>query len=185
VRKERPGGTVASFYGVPIHSDRVCFVLDRSSSMEAVDPRSKGKRTRLQAAAAELLAGVGRLKPNARVNVVFFDTAVVSWKKSLVPLTSANRAALKKHVEAQKPGTRTNLYDALALALGYKSVDTVFLLSDGMPNEGQYQHPDDILLALRHLNQTRRIAIHTVAIGTDSQLLRRMASGNSGVYVRR
>ena len=38
---------------------------------------------------------------------------------------------------------------------------------------------------LRHLNQTRRIAIHTVAIGTDSQLLRRMADGNSGTYVRR
>jgi hypothetical protein len=72
-----------------------------------------------------------------------------------------------------------------ALALGYKSVDTVFLLSDGMPNEGRYEHPDNILLALRQLNQTRRIAIHTVAIGTDSQLLRRIASGNSGVYVRR
>ena len=34
-------------------------------------------------------------------------------------------------------------------------------------------------------NQTRRIAIHCISIGTDSDLLKQLAAANGGKYVRR
>jgi len=179
-------GTVATFYGVPLRSERVCFVLDRSESMEAIDTRWKGeRRTRLQAAAAELLAALARLRDDARANVIFFGTEVDPWKKSLVPLSAANRSQLAKHVQGQTPAGKTNLHDALDLALADPAVDTVLLLSDGAPSAGRYEGTDEILRAVRRKNQTRRIAIHAVSLGTDSALLRRLAAENGGSYLRR
>ena len=35
------------------------------------------------------------------------------------------------------------------------------------------------------LNQARRIAIHCVSVGTDSDLLKELAAANGGEYVRR
>ncbi len=179
-------GTVATFYGVPLRSERVCFVLDRSESMEAIDLRWKGeRRTRLEAAAAELFAALARLRDDARANVIFFGTDVDPWKKALVPLSAANRAQLAKHVQGQTPSGATNLYDALDFALADAAVDTVLLLSDGAPSAGKYEGTDEILRAVRRRNQTRRIAIHAVSLGTDSQLLRRLAAENGGSYLRR
>ena len=66
-----------------------------------------------------------------------------------------------------------------------KGVDTVFLLSDGVPGSGKYVATKDILRAVRRLNQTRRIAIHGIAIGQDSDLLKSLAIENGGKYVRR
>jgi len=185
-RKAVTGGTVATFHGVPLRSERVCFVLDRSESMEAIDARSKGqRRTRLEASVAELLQALSRLRDEARVNVVFFGTDVEPWRKSLVPLGASNRAALAKHLQGQAPRGATNLYDALDLALLDPSVDTILLLSDGAPSAGRYIEGDEILRAVRRRNQTRRVAIHTVSVGTDSRLLRDLAAQNGGTYARR
>ena len=79
----------------------------------------------------------------------------------------------------------TNLYDGLALALADEEVDTIFLLSDGVPGVGTYVAKDDILRAVKRLNQTKRVAIHAVSIGRDSALMRELAEENGGKYVRR
>ena len=79
----------------------------------------------------------------------------------------------------------TNLYDGLEKSLMDGNVDTVMLLSDGAPGAGRYVATPDILRAVRRLNQTRRIAIHCVSLGRDSELLRRLARENGGKYVRR
>jgi HEAT repeat protein len=184
-RKPETGGTVARFYGLPVKTERVCFVLDRSDSMEGVHAGSAEKRTRLQVAMRELAEAVKRLPDSARVNVVLFDDEVESWKKSLVPLGSANRASLADFLERQVPQRSTNIYDGLEAALLAEGVDTVFLLSDGEPTAGRYRDTRSILWAVRQLNQTRRIAIHTVAVGRDSELLRRLAAESGASYVRR
>ena len=44
---------------------------------------------------------------------------------------------------------------------------------------------DDSILSSNPLNQTRRIAIHCVSLGRDSELLERLAQENGGRYVRR
>jgi len=66
-----------------------------------------------------------------------------------------------------------------------EDVDTIFLLSDGVPGLGKFVTTPDILRAVRRENQIRRIMIHCVAIGTESELLRQLAAENGGRYVRR
>ena len=73
----------------------------------------------------------------------------------------------------------------MELALADKRVDTIFLLSDGVPGSGKYTTTADILREVGRRNQTRRIAIHCVSIGTDSDLLKKLAAANGGKYVRR
>jgi len=185
VRKAEEGGTVARFYGLPVRTERVCFVLDRSESMEGLQGGGGPKRTRLEVAVEQLLAAVKRLPDRARVNALLFDAEVEGWKKSLAQLSDANRKALESFLAKQAPKGKTNLFDALQTALLTDGVDTIFLLSDGDPTAGYYRETSAVLAAVRRLNQTRRIAIFTVAIGRDSQLLRRLAEENGGTYARR
>ena len=182
-KPHKAGGSVASFYGLPLDSGRIIFVVDQSGSMNATDS-STGK-SRFQAAVIETLAAVGRLKGRDSVNVILFESMIRAWRKKLTPLTKANRAALTKHLRKQNPMGGTNLYDGLELALADKNVDTIFLLSDGVPTGGKYVSTPNILRAVGKRNQTRRIAIHCVSVGTDSDLLRKLAAANGGKYVRR
>lgn len=186
--KVAAGQTQGGFYGIPVDSDNVCFVIDQSGSMSAVVPGADaGEKpiNRLDQAAAEVVRAVDALGPRARVNVIFFHTTVHPWKDGLTKLTSGQRKALKDHVLGQRPTGGTNLYDGLELALSDPDVDTVMLLSDGVPGAGRYVATDDILRAVKRLNQTRRIAIHCVSLGRDSELMERLAKENGGVYVRR
>ncbi|MHC4550078.1 MAG: HEAT repeat domain-containing protein [Planctomycetota bacterium] len=183
-RRIAAGRTVARFYGVPVYSERVCFVLDRSGSMDAIDPRADGKM-RIERAKAELTGAVEKLRPGARFNAILFGTNVERWRKTLVPATAAHRAALEKHLQPLAPEGATNLWDALERALEDREVDTIYLMSDGAPNRGKWQRTYAILRELRQLNQTRRVAIHCVSVGTDSGLLRRIAADHGGTYVRR
>lgn len=180
-RKVRPGQTVATFYGVPVYSERVCFVLDRSGSMDTIDPLAEGKM-RMERAVEELLGAAGRFRKGAKINVISFAADVKSWKDSLAPV---NVNALEKHLRALTPDGTTNLWDALERAFQDKTVDTIYLLTDGAPNKGKFQRDFSILRELRQLNQTRRVAIHCVSVGTDSDLLREIANEHSGTYTRR
>ena len=100
-------------------------------------------------------------------------------------MTSKSRAALTTHLLRQKPTGGTNLYDGLEEALIDREVDTILLLSDGIPVGGRYVSTPDILRAIRRLNQTRRVVIHCVSLGRDSPLLRSLAEEHGGQYVRR
>lgn len=183
------GGTQSGFYGIPVSSGRVVFVIDQSGSMSAqdADPKITGAAggTRLDVAVREVLRAIKGMKDRDQVNVVLFHTVVLPWRPDLQRLGAATRAALEKHLLDQQPLGGTNLYDALAAALDTDGVDTVFLLSDGAPGLGRYVATDDILRAVRRTNQTRRIALHAVSIGRDSDLMQRLAAENGGQYVRR
>jgi len=183
-KKHQAGGSVASFYGLPLDSGRIVFVIDESGSMSATDATT-GK-SRLETAKQETLAAVGRLKGRDSVNVIFFQTSVDAWRqKKMAPLTATNRKSLQKYVSGRKPIGGTNLWGGLVKALASKNVDTIFLLSDGSPGSGDFTATADILREAGKRNQTRRIAIHCVSIGIESVLLKKLAAANGGKYVRR
>jgi HEAT repeat protein len=189
--KADAGGTAASFYGIPVDSDRVTFVIDQSGSMSAADTSGvtgddrKTNPNRLDAAVREVLRALGQLDDKAYANVVLFHTTIHPWKDELVRLSKKRRAELSKHLLKQRPTGGTNLYDGLETALLDPEVDTVLLLSDGVPGAGKYTTTGDILRAVRRVNQTRRIVIHCVSLGRDSDLLRKLAAENGGKYARR
>jgi hypothetical protein len=156
-----------------------------SAPGEAADSYEQKELNRLDVAVREVLGAVAKLKNGARINVILFDTTIHPWQDKLQKLGASTRAQLRKHLESKKPMGGTNLYDGLEMALQMKDVDTVFLLSDGVPGSGKHVATPDILRAVRRENQTRRIAVHCVSIGMDSELLRLIAQENGGRYVRR
>jgi HEAT repeat protein len=183
-RKVRKDGrrTVATFYGVPVESDRVVFVIDHSGSMGT--RRAEGG-TEFDKAVAETLEVAAKLESGAKLNVILFESAVTRWKKGLVPVSRGSRAALKGYLRKKGERGGTNLFDALEMALLTKDVDSIYLLSDGSPNEGKYVRSEDILRAVRDINRIRRITIHCIALGYDPGLLRDLAAQSGGTYTRK
>ena len=173
--------TVANFYGVPVESERITFVIDQSGSMSGWG----GGESELDKAVKEVLKVIASMKNGAMINVIFFETGVHSWSKRLVKLTRKSRVKLKSHLLRQQPMGGTNLYDGLERAIKLKGVDTVYLLSDGAPGVGKFVEDDDILREIGKLNKRLRIQIHCISIGSDSDLLKKLAEQTGGSYAKR
>ncbi len=71
------------------------------------------------------------------------------------------------------------------MALLTDGVDAIYLLSDGSPGSGKFVAKDDILREIKKLNKTRRVQIHCVSLGRDSDLLTELAQQNDGSYAKR
>ncbi len=200
VARERPwqrseegggGGTVQglSYYGFPVRSSKVVFVLDVSRSM--------GWNGRLDTAQAELLQVIEHLPKSTRFNLVTFSDRADAWERALVPATLANVRRAMAYVRRQEPVNGTDAYDALQLAFADPEVDTIFFLSDGHPSAGAVVDPDLILAEVRAWNRFRRIHVHAVALlkgepprafqGLENatraeSFLRRLADENEGRF---
>ncbi len=178
----KPGTrTVARFYGLPVDSERVVFVIDQSGSMSSTTNNKEDYKI----AVDEVMKALKRLKRGSKANVILFETDVHAWKKALGSVNNSSRAALRRYLESNGPTGGTNLFDGLEMALLHKGVDTICLLSDGIPNGGKFSSELDIIREVRRINELKRITIHCVSLGRESSLLKRLASENGGRYVRR
>jgi hypothetical protein len=139
----------------------------------------------LDRAVKETLKVVKALPDRAKVNVIVFETEIRVWKRGLTTLSSGARKALGSFLAEQRPNGSTNLYDALEAALNLKDVETIYLLSDGSPTTGKFTREEEILEAVLQLNRDKRAAIHCVALGGGSRLLRRLSEATMGTYVER
>ncbi len=172
----------ATYFGLRVLSRRICLVGDVSGSMirpmeydGVVLPRIEV----MKAEVARLLKGLGR---QAFFNVVFFSNEHEPLFEQLRPLGRPSLALARRYLTRAEAFGGTNLYDALASALEDPHVDTIYLLSDGKPTRGRHVHSGDIIGSVGRINRLRRIQINTIAIGADSDLLRRLAEENGGVY---
>lgn len=192
--REDVAGTKAvmpTFYGIPIDSESVVFVIDISGSMAAGDgalpmqPPAGDMKTRFDRAREELLAAVAALEDGNLVNVVLFEDMVRRWSRDMRALNPRIRRSLTEHLNRQEPQGATNLFDALEIALAMRGAESIVVLSDGEPNRGKYVSEPAILSKVRELNQKRGLVIHCVALGRHSTLLSRMAEEHHGKYVVR
>lgn len=172
------GGTVASFYGLNVSSDRIAFVLDVSGSMN----EDQGKGTRMDAARAELQQSLEKYPAGAWFNLIFFSTEVTAWKDAMVKMDDFTRTSALDYVSRQGPGGATAIYDALRRVFDDRDVDTIFLLTDGEPQGGTENDPFRIREEVLRWNLTRGIEIHCVSIGSENSLLRGLAEDSGGEY---
>lgn len=184
VTRRRSGGTTITYYDLPVVSRRVAFVVDHSGSMS--QPMGTGGVTRLETAKRQLRDVVRRLTSEHRFELIFFASRV---KPVFGRLTKADAKAKKKAaaaVDALRARGGTNIHDALARAFEDPDVDTIYLLSDGYPSAGRVRDPEALAAAVERWNRTRRIRIHTIAVGSTSPLLERLArsSGGRTIHVR-
>lgn len=175
------------YYGFPVRSSRVVFVVDVSRSM--------GWNGRLELAQKELKEVIEHLPATTRFNLVAYSDTAEAWGKALVPATPENVRRAVRFVERLAPVGGTNIHDGLRLALADPDADTVFFLSDGTPTVGSVVDPDQILGEVRDTNRRRRVRIHTVALvrgdppprfaGQEdptaaAEFMRRLADDNEG-----
>jgi len=152
---------VPSYHGFSVNSDRVVFAIDVSRSMGVMT----GSRTRLGAAMAGLTAALQALDRDTRFGIIVFGDSALAYERDLVRATASNVADALEWVGRQAPRGATNTYGALRLAFNrYREMDTLFVLSDGIPTAGTTTVHERILRDLVTWNGVRDVRVNTVAL---------------------
>jgi len=169
---------VKGFFAHTITSQHPAFVLDVSGSMDATE----GFLTRREVLHAELASALRSLNATVTFSLIAFSGEAVVWPKGPAPATAENVEDALRFLRARKGANGTNFHEALKAALGTADCDTVYFLSDGMPNEGEVRAPGELAEWLRTANASRGLIINTIGIGESNDLLLRLAVENQGVY---
>jgi hypothetical protein len=178
---EGPGRT--TFYGIPVRSTRVAFVIDKSGSMKEAG--------RFETAKAEMRELLAALPEGALVNAVFFAGKPNAWVKGTRPLDAQARRDLEAWVEDQDFAPYTDLYRALEAALELvgssesgrlreDGPDTIVVLSDGQATAGRLQDDDLIARVVARRARYLRPVIHSVCLSSDARSLRLLAERTGG-----
>lgn len=183
------GGTGA-FFGIPIKSRNVIFILDRSGSMIAPvkvpnlvetggnsapgNLKLPEKPRRIDLARYELKKALYKMEEGTRFNIFFYNHGFVEWGGGMKKLDKSTRAAAASFIDSVEPEGQTNPYDPLEKAFTYAAdlnekikkdgVDTIFLLTDGLPNAGQISEPAKIVEKIKIMNRTRKVKINCILV---------------------
>lgn len=186
---QEPGHT--TFFGIPVQSTRIVFVLDRSGSMAEpagwVPQTDTGDRipSELQKPAGTRKIDIARwqlkrvlylLPKGAQFNLIFFHGTFEVYRPQLIKIDDSTRKEAFKYIDSLEPFGATNSFDSMERAMQFamgadgrlskEGADTIYLLSDGLPNRGKYTATADILREIARLNAALKMTIHTVWVGT-------------------
>lgn len=170
------------FYGLKVESRNVCFVLDLSGSMLTKNPIGL---TRLDVARRQLSAALRRLPAGARFAVVFFGSRLETLSEATLVMDDPQRELALQRVQRQGTLGRTAVYDALERAFAYEGIDTIYLLTDGLPSGGKVDDPAEIQQAVRDWRARRGspLQLNCVSVGETRELLVNLAKDSGGQYV--
>jgi HEAT repeat protein len=202
---DQPG--LSTFYGVPLVSTRLAFLLDVSISMKepsswkpdtAVEAEKLDGERALDVGKYEIRKIIRRLPEGAMYNVVAVWGYLTLLNERMIRASRGSEQASIKWINALdiKPGT--NLFGALSKAFEWSggswnsviredSLDTIYVISDGQPSIGFIDRP---VLAERVADTCRwkKIVVHCIAVAPPDHgrvLLKALAAGTGGTYVER
>jgi hypothetical protein len=199
---EAQAATRAGFFGLRPQSDRICFVLDASGSMNSPfegsertrygrgGDGSRGGPTRYQEALTQMEAFLRGLGPTARFRVVCFNFGARAWRRDLAFVTDTSLREARAWAAAQGPDGATELQAGVFAALHYErgrvrledlEEDTLIVLCDGETAEGAaWVEP-----FFQTVGPATCITVHAVQIGGASDgALQAMARATGGDYVQ-
>ncbi|MHC4390076.1 MAG: HEAT repeat domain-containing protein [Planctomycetota bacterium] len=165
------GGTVVRYFGIPIYSKRLTFILDLSGGMDRpVGGKGTDTPRRLNVAKDELKKTLGSLDKDVLANVIFFASAYYACAPQLLPVRKALRK-INAYIDEQqiptKPHTnRGNLFDPIVVAMEQEDVDTIYLVTEGNPTEGRFIDLDRFV---RHMMRTQKFTkteVNSLFIGS-------------------
>lgn len=190
------------YYGVKTLSKRFVLVTDVSGSMETpVDIRSiyEGVAPRIEITIRELTRLIDELDADVSFDLVTFSDEARWWKPALVPANPRNKRNATAVVDAYRASGATNVHEALSFVFDMaeealdapiaknEDLDTVFLLSDGVPTEGAIQAADLLVDYIVERNSTLALRIHCLSLTNEAaaeEFLERIADASGGTYVR-
>lgn len=201
------GPGMTTFYGIPLHSSRVVFIIDVSVSMK--DPTTwrpevhdgtdklEGERA-IDVARYELRKIIRSMPEGTQFDIIgMYGRLAMLSEKWVVAARDAREKSIK-FVQALELRSGTDVHGAIIRALDFsggnwntppreESIDTIFILTDGTPSVGlldRAQIPERILDAARF----KRIAITTIAIDAQKdgrEILKKIAEGTGGDFATR
>jgi hypothetical protein len=151
------------FEGIMLTGRRVVFLVDMSGSMELVDERTPDANKWI--GVRETLAKVMRSLPDLEKFQVLLFATKVSYVLGNEGLwldydaqTSAKRVTLA--LASVRPLGSTNMYDAFEAAFRFRAagLDTIYVLSDGLPNSGPGLTQEQT--ALKEIERSEILAKH-------------------------
>ncbi len=178
------------FYGLPLTSKDIVFVLDISGS---VGSGGVGR------AKKQLINAVMLLGSDVRISALFFSDEVHMWKKgTMVPASPTNKEDLAKFLRGLAPGRKTDVYTPLNAGLKildrrvqakqkakepFRAPVTMITVSDGQDNMAAMP-PRIIADKLDRLDPALSV-LHCIVLGTkESPLMAAIARLGGGHYVR-
>jgi len=225
--EEKPNagnGRGTTFYGIPVKSKNVVFVIDCSGSMMwesewavptdvatgsggGADPYPKPNGNRkIDIARWQLARCVAGIPDQTEFNIIFFSSGFEVMSEKMVKMTAATRKQALAFVDRLQPEGGTNIFDPMEKAftftgsgdkLAKQSIDTIFLLTDGMPNQGQIPDASGILAKLKEMNKVKKITVNTIGVFSSNppvpvqanekeegeKFLKQMSDDHGGVFV--
>ena len=161
VRATTIPGTKASFAGLNLISDRVCFLVDFSGSTWQT---KVGEKTRKEVLDAKLRQALEALPAGTRFNVMPYTNGPIPWEKKLVPSDpSTVKRALDFFERCHRSG-RGNFFDAAQLALEDPEVDTIVVLTDGVPTGGHRWNLELMFEVLVEKDRYRKVAFDSILV---------------------
>ena len=167
-KKTDDSGSTVTFHGLPILSERVCFVIDLSGS---VWQAGKDGKTKKQILDDELKKALNALPPTTEFNLIPYTSKPIPWQPKLVPASEKNVAAALEFFEKRKDTGTGNFWDAYLLALEDPAVDTIVNLSDGAPTGGVRWNLGLMRELMREKNRFRRVALDAVLTDAANALV--------------
>jgi HEAT repeat protein len=155
------GDTHVDFAGLSVLSDRVTFLIDLSGSLWQA---KVGDRTRKEVVDEQLRKVLQALPPEACFNVIPYTGEPDPWEKRLVPATKSNVARAIERFERSHQTGRGNFFDAARLALLDPEVDTLCVLTDGVPTGGHRWNMGLMVELLVEHDRFRRAAYDSVLV---------------------
>jgi len=161
------GSRTVAFAGMPVLSDRVCFLVDFSGSLWY---EREGRPPRKLAVDARLREVLPALPEEALFNVVPYTEQPHPWMEGLVASTPANvRRALAWFERCTERGTG-NFFDAALLALADPHVDTIVVLTDGAPTGGRRWKLELMMPLLVEANRYRKVVFDSIVVDAQPGL---------------
>lgn len=154
------GGTSA-FAGLPILSDRVCFLIDFSGSLwyqREGRPARKGKVDEL------VREALPRLPEGTQFNIMPYTGEPHPWREQLVKASPRNVKQAISDFEANRVRGSGNVFDAVLLALSDPSTDRLVILTDGAPTGGARWKLDLMVPLLRQRTRFNGVAIDALVV---------------------
>jgi hypothetical protein len=140
-KKDLQSTIESRFAGIELVGERVLFLVDSSGSMEMIDEKTDApkKWVEVRRTVAKLMDSLPRL---SKYQLITFGPELaypLGNKGKWLDNEKDSSAQVFKALEGTKPRGGTNMYIALEAAFSYRALglDTVYLLSDGLPNQGE------------------------------------------------
>lgn len=178
--------STSEFFGIEIESHRIAFVVDVSGSMEE---KVKGQyvgeegEMRIEVAKTELINFLDAMEAGALFNIIPFSDRARPIREEMVVNEPEALEDMKDEVRDLVASGGTNIYDGLRTAFADPEIDTIVVLSDGEPTEGEVLDISEIRQLTKRWNEHRGVVIHTVQIGATFDLLRWLAEDSGGETV--